>query len=173
MLMGRSVDRRSLTGSFPRRRFLRSSAGLTVITMPNDFPEPERPNSSDRTSPVIRATTHSHPTLHFTHPLPYGAILHDDGVQFAVFSRSATAMRLLLYHSVDSREPDEVISFHPDSDRWGDIWSIFVPNIGPGQLYHFQADGPFDPEQGQRFDGRARLDRSLRQSPRRPFPIQR
>ncbi|HEY2760733.1 MAG TPA: glycogen debranching protein GlgX, partial [Pirellulales bacterium] len=36
-------------------------------------------------------------------------------------------------------------------------WSIFVPNIGPGQLYHFQADGPFDPEQGQRFDGRARL----------------
>ena len=26
-----------------------------------------------------------------------------------------------------------------------------------GQLYHFQADGPFEPERGQRFDGRARL----------------
>ena len=26
-----------------------------------------------------------------------------------------------------------------------------------GQLYHFQADGPYDPEHGQRFDGTARL----------------
>ena len=32
-----------------------------------------------------------------------------------------------------------------------------MPGLGAGQLYHFQADGPFDPEQGQRFNGRARL----------------
>ena len=44
-----------------------------------------------------------------------------------------------------------------DTDRWGDIWSVFVPGIGAGQLYHFQADGPFDPERGQRFDRKARL----------------
>ena len=42
-------------------------------------------------------------------------------------------------------------------NRWGDIWSIFVPDVGPGQLYHFQADGPFEPEKGLRFDGNARL----------------
>ena len=100
---------------------------------------------------------HRHPTLQFSHPLPYGAILHDNGVQFVTFSRSATAMRVLLYDRLRDREPSEVIVFDRDYDRWGDIWSIFVPGIGSGQLYHFQADGPDDPERGHRFDPRARL----------------
>jgi glycogen operon protein len=97
------------------------------------------------------------PPLQFSHPLPYGAVLQDKGVQFVLYSRSATAVRVLLYDAVDAPEPAEVIALDPATDRWGDIWSIFVPGIGPGQLYHFQADGPFDPERGQRFDGRARL----------------
>ena len=97
------------------------------------------------------------PALQFSHPLPYGAVLHDKGVQFVVYSRSATAMRVLLYDAVTDPEPVEVIALDPAKDRWGDIWSIFVPGITPGQLYHFQADGPFDPERGQRFDGTARL----------------
>ncbi|MDP6720354.1 MAG: glycogen debranching enzyme, partial [Pirellulaceae bacterium] len=100
---------------------------------------------------------HPHPNLQFTQFLPYGALVHDGGVQFIIFSRSATEMRLLLYNELNDREPDEVIRFDPDTDRWGDVWSIFVPGIGEGQLYHFQADGPHDPEHGQWFDGRARL----------------
>lgn len=100
---------------------------------------------------------HPHPELQFTHLLPYGALVHDQGVQFVVFSRSATAMRLLLYDAVDDREPAEVIEFDRDTDRWGDIWSVFVPHVSTGQLYHFQADGPHDPAKGQRFDGQSRL----------------
>ncbi|HEY6564809.1 MAG TPA: glycogen debranching protein GlgX, partial [Pirellulaceae bacterium] len=100
---------------------------------------------------------HPHPELQFTHQLPYGALLHDRGVQFVVFSRSATAMRLLLYDRVEDREPVEVIAFDRENDRWGDIWSLFVPGVGTGQLYHFQADGPHDPAQGQWFQGKARL----------------
>ncbi|MBX3413454.1 MAG: glycogen debranching protein GlgX [Pirellulales bacterium] len=99
----------------------------------------------------------AHPALQFNHPLPYGPLLHDGGVQFVVFSRSATAMRVLLYDHVDDREPVDIIQFDPQTDRWGDIWSVFVPGIGAGQLYHLQADGPFDPDRGHRFDGRARL----------------
>jgi glycogen operon protein len=95
--------------------------------------------------------------LQFTHPLPYGAILHDHGVQFVVFSRSATSMRVLLYDHVESREPSDTIVFNRENDRWGDIWSIFVPGLKAGQLYHFQADGPFEPENGQRFNPKARL----------------
>ncbi len=98
-----------------------------------------------------------HPALRFTHPLPYGAIVHDGGVQFVVFSRSATAMRLLLYEKTGDPEPSEIIDFDPDLNRWGDIWSIFVPEVGPGQLYHFQADGPHEPQRGYRFDPQARL----------------
>ena len=100
---------------------------------------------------------HRHPALQFSHPLPYGAILHDHGVQFVVFSRSATSMRVLLYDKVADREPTEVIAFDRETDRWGDVWSIFVPNLKAGQLYHFQADGPFEPEVGHRFDRTARL----------------
>ncbi len=100
---------------------------------------------------------HTHPKLQFNHMLPYGAILHESGVQFVVFSRSATAMRLLLYRDVNDTEPDEVIDFNRDTDRWGDIWSIFVPGVGPGQLYHFQTEGPYDPQRGMWFDHQARL----------------
>lgn len=95
--------------------------------------------------------------LRFAHPLPYGAIVHDGGVQFVVFSRRATAMRVLLYDRVNDADPIEMIDFDPDLNRWGDIWSVFVPGVGSGQLYHFQADGPYDPEHGLRFDGCARL----------------
>jgi len=95
--------------------------------------------------------------LQFAHPLPYGAIVHDGGVQFVVFSRSATAMRVLLYDAIEDHEPSAVIHYDPESDRWGDVWSIFMPDLPPGQLYHMQADGPYEPEMGHRFDGTARL----------------
>jgi isoamylase len=97
------------------------------------------------------------PSLKFTHTLPYGAIVREDGVQFVVFSRSAMAMRLLLYERSDGREPSEIVEFDRDLNRWGDVWSVFVPGMRPGQLYHFQADGPFDPDRGHRFDPKARL----------------
>ncbi len=80
------------------------------------------------------------PTLQFAYQPPFGATLQESGVQFSVFSRSATAMRLLLYNKVSDREPAEIIEFDRDSDRWGDVWSLHVPGIDAGQLYHFQAD---------------------------------
>src|ERR1700690_4613917 len=110
--------------------------------MPKDSRHRSSSVPDNTESPVLRPAelSHVHPALQFTHPLPYGAILHDDGVQFVVFSRSATAMRLLLYDRVDNREPAEVIPFNRETDRGGDIWSIFVSGLGPGQLYPFPAD---------------------------------
>jgi isoamylase len=100
---------------------------------------------------------HAHPALQFTYPLTYGAVHLEGGVQFRIFSRSATEMRVLLYDRVTDTEPAEIIRFDRDNDRWGDIWSMFVPGIDAGQLYHVQADGPWDPEKGHRFNGKARL----------------
>jgi hypothetical protein len=79
----------------------------------------------------------------------------------SVFSRSATAMRLLLYNSVNDREPAEIIDFDRDTDRWGDVWSLFVPGIGPGQLVSLPGQRPLGSRAGAplRF-GRA-VDRSL------------
>ena len=95
--------------------------------------------------------------LRFSHPLPYGAIVHDGGVQFVVFSRRATAMQVLLYDHVLDREPSQIINFDPDLNRWGDVWRIYVPGMLQDQLYHLQADGPYEPEKGNRFDAKARL----------------
>jgi glycogen operon protein len=87
----------------------------------------------------------------------YGAIPVDCGVEFLVYSHSATAMRLLLYDDVEDLEPAEVIEFDSAGDRWGDVWRSFVRGIGHGQLYHLQADGPCDPNRGYWFDGSRRL----------------
>jgi glycogen operon protein len=95
--------------------------------------------------------------MRFTHPLPFGAILHDNGVQFVVVSRLARSMKLLLYDKVEALEPSEIINFNCKESRWGHVWSLFVHGLKAKQLYHFQADGPFEPERGLRFDGRARL----------------
>ena len=93
----------------------------------------------------------------FRYPLPYGAILQEGGVQFVVYSRSATAMRVLLYDRVDDPDPKRIVEFNRDNDRWGDVWSLFVPDLDAGQLYHLQAEGPYAPERGHRYNGRARL----------------
>jgi len=95
--------------------------------------------------------------MQFRYPIPYGAIVQDAGVQFVVYSRSATAMRVLLYQRVRDREPYRIVEFDRSTDRWGDIWNVVVPGLKVGQLYHFQSDGPFDPEHGHRFDSQARL----------------
>jgi glycogen operon protein len=95
--------------------------------------------------------------MQFRYPLPYGAILQEGGVQFVVYSRSATAMRVLLYRATNDRDPYRVVEFNRSTDRWGDIWSLFVPEVEAGALYHFQADGPYAPERGHRFNPQARL----------------
>ena len=117
---------------------------------------PSRASGVISAEAVLKAPIARH--LHqFAAPLPFGAIVRDGGVQFVVFSRSATAMRVLLYDRVSDPEPSAIIPFDRATDRWGDVWSVFVSGVGVGQLYHFQADGPFEPAKGQRFDGRARL----------------
>jgi len=80
-----------------------------------------------------------------------------EGFNSSFSAARAMAMRVLLYNKVTDRDPSETIDFDPDLNRWGDIWSIFIPGVGPGQLYHFQADGPHEPEKGNRFDPQARL----------------
>jgi glycogen operon protein len=85
-------------------------------------------------------------------PLPLGASIHERGIQFAVFSRNATAVSLLLFDKPEDRNPSEEIVFDPVRDRSGDIWHIFVPGLKPGVLYLYRVDGPYHPERGHRFN---------------------
>src|SRR5256885_921078 len=58
--------------------------------MAKDFSKRSSELPDERPSPVLRPATHSHthPALQFTHPLPYGAILHEEGVQCVVVDDS-------------------------------------------------------------------------------------
>lgn len=93
----------------------------------------------------------------FEYALQYGAEPQNGGVNFRIFSRHAREMRILFYDSPEALEPSQIVPIFPETNRWGDVWSLFVPNRGVGSLYHIQADGPFLPEQGLRFNRNARL----------------
>ena len=63
----------------------------------------------------------------------------------------------MLYDNVDDAEPSEVIEFDADSDRWGDIWSIFVPDLGPANFITCRPTGPSTRNAATASIGRARL----------------
>ena len=85
-------------------------------------------------------------------PLPLGATCRDGGVQFAVFSRHATRVHLNLFDQPRDAAPAADFALDADSHRHGDVWSIRVDGVGPGQLYAWRAEGPYQPGRGQRFD---------------------
>lgn len=93
--------------------------------------------------------THAHPGK--SHPL--GATINPGGVNFSVFSKNGTAVELLLFDHAEASSPSQVFRLDPARNRTGYYWHIFVPGIGPGQLYGWRIEGPNQPEAGLRFDG--------------------
>jgi glycogen operon protein len=85
-------------------------------------------------------------------PHPLGATVATDGVNFSIFSRSASAVELLLFASVDDPAP-LVIPLDRRTHRTFDYWHAFVHGVGTGQLYGYRVHGPWLPELGHRFDG--------------------
>jgi glycogen operon protein len=74
------------------------------------------------------------------------------GVNFSVFSKSATLIELLLFDAGDAAEPARIIPLDPGTNRSYHYWHGFVPGLGPGQVYAYRAHGPFEPARGLRFD---------------------
>jgi isoamylase len=83
---------------------------------------------------------------------PLGTTWSEEGVNFSLFSRHATAVSLLLFEGADDPRPSRVIRLDPVANRTYFYWHAFVPGVRPGQLYGYRVDGPFDPDTGMRFD---------------------
>src|SRR5439155_18667271 len=83
---------------------------------------------------------------------PLGATIFPDGVNFSVFSRGASAVELLLFDREDHGRPARVIPIDPAANRTYHYWHVFVSGVRPGQIYGYQAHGPWDPANGMRFD---------------------
>ena len=85
-----------------------------------------------------------------SHPL--GPTLQQGGVNFSLFSKTATGVDLLLFDQADDAHPSRVFSIDPVVQRTHHYWHHFVPGISAGQIYAFRVSGPHCPEMGHRFD---------------------
>ncbi|MGI9420236.1 MAG: glycogen debranching protein GlgX [Geminicoccaceae bacterium] len=80
-------------------------------------------------------------------PYPLGATFDGGGTNFSLFSANATMVELCLF-SRNGREIERIrLTEYTD-----EVWHGYLPEIGPGQLYGFRVHGPYEPEQGHRFN---------------------
>jgi isoamylase len=88
-------------------------------------------------------------------PFPIGATPVADGVNFAVYSRSAAEVFLLLFDAADGLPTDIIQLRHREKY----IWHVKVEGLRPGQLYGYKVRGEYRPDFGLRFnDAKLLLD---------------
>lgn len=96
---------------------------------------------------------------------PLGVSLRDGGINIAVVSRHAAR---LWFHLFDSSGDSETHRFALPA-RIGDVHCGFIAGIAAGARYALSASGPFDPNQGHRFDSRKLLVDPYATALDRPF----
>jgi glycogen operon protein len=79
---------------------------------------------------------------------PLGATLVGEGVNFALYSKHASDVFLLLFDRPEG-EPTDIIQL---STRTKYIWHACVHGVRAGQLYGFKVCGPYKPAEGLRFN---------------------
>ncbi len=84
-------------------------------------------------------------------PFPFGATSVPGGVNFSIYSSSATACTLVLF---EKGEPAPKIEIpFPDAFRIGQVFAMIVFDLDyECTEYGYRMEGPFSPQQGQRFD---------------------
>jgi glycogen operon protein len=84
--------------------------------------------------------------------MPLGTHERDGGVNFAIFSRYASHVRLEFFGHPEDATPTRTIDLDPSCNRTGDVWHVWVKGITSGQLYAYRVDGPYEPNNGHRFN---------------------
>jgi isoamylase len=79
-------------------------------------------------------------------PFPLGASWDGQGTNFSLFSENAEGVEVCLY---DEQGNEERI---PMDQRQAMSWHCYLPGVGAGQRYGFRVQGPYDPENGHRFN---------------------
>lgn len=82
-------------------------------------------------------------------PYPLGATWDGQGVNFAIFSENATSVELCLFDSPQAERESARINIAEQTDY---VWHVYIPGLQPGQLYGYRVYGPYDPENGHRFN---------------------
>lgn len=101
----------------------------------------------------VKVQTHSHEKwrLRFGHPLPFGVSRVPGGINFAIYSKHATACTLVLFER-GNEVPFAEIPF-PREFRMGDVYAMTVFDLDFEMIeYGYRFDGPNDPALGHLFD---------------------
>jgi isoamylase len=77
-----------------------------------------------------------------------GATPDGSGVNFALYSKHAARVELCLFDDDGKTE----IARIDLPKKTGDVWHGYVPGMKPGQVYGYRVHGPYDPQQGHRFN---------------------
>ncbi len=82
-------------------------------------------------------------------PYPLGATWNGMGVNFAIYCEHGTSVELCLFDDVRATRESARVRLVEQTDQ---VWHGFLPDVQPGQLYGYRIDGPYEPENGHRFN---------------------
>jgi isoamylase len=82
-------------------------------------------------------------------PYPLGATWAAEGVNFAIYSDNCTGVDLCLFDRPDSDHEAIRVRMTECTDH---VWHVFLPDVRPGQLYGYRVYGPYEPQNGNRFN---------------------
>src|SRR5436190_7355223 len=75
-------------------------------------------------------------------PFPRGATWEENGWNFALYSRHATGVTLLLYDEEHFAKPLATLTLDPLQNKTGRIWHTFVPRLAGARYYAYRVEGP-------------------------------
>ena len=79
-------------------------------------------------------------------PYPLGALYNGTGVNFSLFSEHASGVDLCLFDAFGRETRIKI------EERTHGSWHIYLPGIKPGQQYGYRVYGPYEPQNGYRFN---------------------
>ena len=82
-------------------------------------------------------------------PRTLGATVTDGGTNFAIWSNAADAVELCLFNEVNGKLVETRFAM---SHRNGPIWHGYLAGVRAGQRYGYRVYGPWQPENGVRFN---------------------
>ncbi|WP_207462232.1 glycogen debranching protein GlgX [Azospirillum sp. SYSU D00513] len=81
-------------------------------------------------------------------PFPLGATWDGLGVNFSLFSANATKVELCIFDDNGETELERIEL----PEYTNEIWHGYLPDAHPGMVYAYRVHGPYDPENGHRFN---------------------
>jgi isoamylase len=82
-------------------------------------------------------------------PHPLGATWDGNGVNFALYTENATGVDLCLFDEPLGKTETHRIRIKEVTHQ---VWHAYIPGLKPGQLYGYRVYGPYEPENGHRFN---------------------